>query len=167
MPKRVCVAIDSSPVSAEALKWASTAVIRPEDECHVVCVLEPALRGDFAISQESGMAYEGSDECKPDPLVLQRTQQMLLEKREELKNQGITNVKLTTLVSCVGGAHDIGRHINEYAQKEKADMLVMGSRGMSSMRRAMLGVFGLGSISEYVVKHSPCNVVVHKQQPQA
>lgn len=115
MPKRVCVAIDSSPVSAEALKWASTAVIRPEDECHVVCVLEPALRGDFAISQESGMAYEGSDEvsycsrfyrlsrgprlpshvrlcslqCKPDPLVLQRTQQMLLEKREELKNQGV------------------------------------------------------------------------------
>lgn len=28
--------------------------------------------------------------------------------------------------------------------------------------RAMLSVLGLGSISDYVVKTSPCNVVVHK-----
>ena len=29
-------------------------------------------------------------------------------------------------------------------------------------KRAMLSLFGLGSVSEYVVKHAPCNVIVHK-----
>jgi nucleotide-binding universal stress UspA family protein len=29
----------------------------------------------------------------------------------------------------------------------------------------MLGLFGLGSVSDYVVRHAPCNVVVHKSLP--
>lgn len=45
------------------------------------------------------------------------------------------NVKETILVSCVGGAHDIGRHINEFAETNKADLLVMGSRGMGTAKR--------------------------------
>ena len=47
----------------------------------------------------------------------------------------IKNVKLTTLVSCVGGANDIGRHISDYAEQNSADMLVMGSRGLGTARR--------------------------------
>ena len=38
----------------------------------------------------------------------------------------------------------------------------MGSRGMGTAQRAMLGLFDLGSISEYVVRHARCNVLVHK-----
>jgi hypothetical protein len=178
-------------------------------------------------------------QCKPDPIMLERTQKMLMNAREDLSKQGVSgslptaerlfprhfvggtlpvcvppccfcpaspvlpaanpwplqhfrclppalqdhslqrahksacqrapqikNVKLTTLVSCVGGAHDIGRHINDYAQQNKVDMLVMGSRGLGGLRRTLLGAVGLGSISDYVVKHAPCNVVVHKMAPQ-
>ena len=47
----------------------------------------------------------------------------------------LKNVKLTTLVSCVGGANDIGRHISDYAEQNDADMLVMGSRGLGTARR--------------------------------
>lgn len=28
--------------------------------------------------------------------------------------------------------------------------------------RTVLGLFGLGSVSDYVVKHAGCNVIVHK-----
>lgn len=59
------------------------------------------------------------------------------------------DVHLTTLVSCVGGSADAGRHIVEYARQQDADMILLGSRGMGSLKRAMLGIFGLGSVSAY------------------
>ncbi|GAB4820467.1 hypothetical protein N2152v2_007513 [Parachlorella kessleri] len=138
--------------------------LTPEDELHVITVLEPVMRSDFSSSAESGLAYEGSEGCKPDPIALERSQKLLVDTREDLNKQGLKNVKLTTLVSCVGGANDIGRHISDYAEQNKADMLVMGSRGLGTARRTMLGLFGLGSISDYVVKNAPCNVLVHKMQ---
>ena len=52
-----------------------------------------------------------------------------------------------------------GRHISEYAECEKADMLVLGSRGMGGIRRTLYGMVGLGSVSDYVTKHACTNVV--------
>lgn len=61
----------------------------------------------------------------------------------------VQNVKLATLVTCVGGAHDTGRHIVNYSRQRDADVLLLGSRGMGSFSRAMLGFLGLGSVSDY------------------
>ena len=55
-----------------------------------------------------------------------------------------------------------GRHITEFAEGENADMLVLGSRGMGGVRRVLGGLMGLGSVSDYVTKHSSTNVVIHK-----
>jgi len=45
------------------------------------------------------------------------------------------------------------------ATEEKADMIVIGSRGLGAIKRAMVG-----SVSEYVVRNSglPC-IIVHKK----
>ncbi len=48
-----------------------------------------------------------------------------------------------------------GSVIVEIAKREKADMVVMGTRGLGSIRRTILG-----SVSDYVVHHSHCPVVV-------
>lgn len=61
----------------------------------------------------------------------------------------VADVKLATLVTCVGGAADTGRHIVDYSRRQDADVVLMGSRGMGSLRRAMLGLLGLGSVSSY------------------
>jgi len=45
--------------------------------------------------------------------------------------------------------------ICEIAAKEKVDMIVIGSRGLSP-----LGRFLLGSVSDRVVHHAPCSVTV-------
>ena len=55
-----------------------------------------------------------------------------------------------------------GRHITEFADSEKADLLVLGSRGMGGLKSALYSMVGLGSVSDYVTKHSTTNVVVHK-----
>jgi len=52
-----------------------------------------------------------------------------------------------------------GEALCRTAHDEKVDMIVMGSRGLSAVKRAMLG-----SVSEYVVRHSMLPVVVvHKK----
>jgi nucleotide-binding universal stress UspA family protein len=50
--------------------------------------------------------------------------------------------------------------ILEYARNWGADLIVVGSRDRSLLERLLLG-----SVSQTVVKHSPCSVLVIKQSP--
>jgi len=56
-------------------------------------------------------------------------------------------------------ARNPGEAICNLATTEKADLIVTGSRGLSPVKRTMIG-----SVSEYIVRNSglPC-VVVHQQ----
>jgi nucleotide-binding universal stress UspA family protein len=45
--------------------------------------------------------------------------------------------------------------ICKVAEREHSDMIVIGSRGLSAMGRLLLG-----SVSELVAKHAPCNVLI-------
>jgi len=49
-----------------------------------------------------------------------------------------------------------GEGICHIAEDEKAELIVMGTRGMGAVKRAIIG-----SVSEYVIRHStiPCLVV--------
>lgn len=48
------------------------------------------------------------------------------------------------------------RHaICEVAEREPFDLLIIGSRGLGSVQRLMLG-----SVSDYVIHHAPCPVLV-------
>jgi hypothetical protein len=68
------------------------------------------------------------------------------------------------------GAHGVapapllpqGRKISAFSEAEGADLLVLGSRGMGGVKRAFMGLVGLGSVSDYVTRHACTNVVVHK-----
>ena len=54
--------------------------------------------------------------------------------------------------------HDTGKPgevIIDYSKKESATCIVMGSRGLGKIRRTVLG-----SVSDYVVRHSLIPVVV-------
>ena len=66
------------------------------------------------------------------------------------------------------GAKDIQAHLEfgmpdtaiiDLAEKLGAGLIVMGSRGLGGVRRALLG-----SISDSVVRHAPCPVMVVRQE---
>ena len=48
-----------------------------------------------------------------------------------------------------------GQFVVESANKEKVGMIVMGTRGLGTVRRTIMG-----SVSDYVVHHAHCPVVV-------
>lgn len=62
------------------------------------------------------------------------------------------NVKSAKFVSKEGEA---GEAIVAVAEKEKANLIVTGTRGMGKLRRTFLG-----SVSDYVIHHSKCPVLV-------
>ena len=78
----------------------------PNDRLVLLSVLEPGMRPDFGPAGEGGLPTEG--ECKPDPFALERTQATLKELRSVAEGLGAKDVRATTLVSCVGGSHDMG-----------------------------------------------------------
>lgn len=55
-----------------------------------------------------------------------------------------------------------GESIVDAARSEQVDMVVVGSHGRGSMGR-----FFIGSVSEHVVRHAPCPVLVVRGQPIA
>lgn len=48
-----------------------------------------------------------------------------------------------------------GELIIKVAEQQKSDMIVMGTRGLGAIRRALLG-----SVSEYVIRHAEIPVIV-------
>jgi nucleotide-binding universal stress UspA family protein len=50
---------------------------------------------------------------------------------------------------------DAASMIIDEAEKEDADLIVMGTRGLNTAQRWLLG-----SVSSRVVQHGPCNVLV-------
>ena len=59
-----------------------------------------------------------------------------------------------------GGASDIAVSIQHYTQKNGIHVVALGSRGMGSMKRAMMSFVGLGSVSDWCVQHMKTPVVV-------
>ena len=61
-----------------------------------------------------------------------------------------------------GGASGVGDLVTKYASLVGADVIVLGSRGMGSMKSALMSLVGLGSVSEYCMHQAPCPVLVVK-----
>lgn len=68
---------------------------------------------------------------------------------EESASLGLVDARTSVLTGPAGPA------ICAFAAQEHAAAIVMGSRGRGGFKRAVLG-----SVSDYVVRHSPCPVVV-------
>ncbi|XP_076447324.1 universal stress protein Sll1388-like [Babylonia areolata] len=80
-----------------------------------------------------------------------RIKTFLEELGSKLKSHGIGGK-----VKSVGG--NAGEVICKVANDEKAGLIVIGSRGMGTIRRTLLG-----SVSDYVMHHSHVPVLVCKQ----
>ncbi|XP_064605131.1 universal stress protein Sll1388-like [Liolophura sinensis] len=90
--------------------------------------------------------------------LLQKADKEVLELRNKyvsgLKGKGL-NVSFERLEGKAGEA------IIDFVKKSKASCIVTGTRGLGKFRRTIMG-----SVSDYIVHHSPCPVLIcrHKDQ---
>lgn len=142
-PARVLLATDGSPDATLAAESAIELCERTGSELHVVHVGEyvPAY---FAYTEE-------------EPAELQRNAQSLLDEQAE---------RIRAAGGTIAGAHlrlgHPAEQIIALGEEIGAGVIVVGSRGLGTLRRAVLG-----SVSENVVRYASCPVFVVREDAEA
>lgn len=162
--ERVVLAVDDSSISADTVTWAAKTFLGRGQEIHLVQVLDSTPASQAAENTGEGGIYVNT-QAEPDPALLASSQAFLAKLRDDLlAANGVKpgQVKLVPLPANTATSQDVGRTISDYAAKANADAVVIGSRGLGAFRRRMLGLVGLGSVSDYVAHHAPCTVFIHR-----
>ena len=142
MVKNILVPIDGSKHAESALELASDLAARYEAKLHVMHVL---LRGEVpdeirALSDKEGdqeppLAIGGGfvDASLPAEVLKDIAEKLLAQAEKTAKEHGVEQVE------CTWHQGDPARTILLQAQDSGADMIVMGSRGLSDLKGLLVG----------------------------
>ena len=142
---RILIALDASPHCERTLDFASRMRWPAGSRLIIVAVASPIV-GSLAAPYEPAAAAPGLLEDQRRPL-----QEAVARAEVLLRETGF----------ATEGRVDVGdprQVLLEVAQDVRADLIVMGSHGLTGITKLMLG-----SVSSHVVTHAPCSVLVVKQ----
>jgi len=139
------LAIDASSQAREAVDHYLSHIHRPENRVILLHVIELP---DLAHARQMMLTPSTLHEMWTEEGI--KAHELKTHYEELLKNKGVENVQSR----CEGGLKP-GQVIVSVAAEEKATMIIMGTRGMGMIRRTVLG-----SVSDYVVHHASCPVVI-------
>lgn len=141
---KILVPIDGSPYSMEAVKIALKYAKATKVDIYLLTVT-PFISGlDLEISAKEMDSLTAS--------IKSRAEDILAKAQDILKSEGVTaKAILATSIS-------IADEIISTAEKEKVDLIIIGSRGLGSATTRFI----MGSVASKVVSHAPCSVYVVK-----
>ncbi|KAJ6871747.1 universal stress protein PHOS32 [Populus alba x Populus x berolinensis] len=131
------VAMDFSPSSKNALKWAIDNLVDDGDTLYLINVNSNSLdESRNKLWAESGSHIE------------------VLDMLDTISRQ-----KKVRVVSKLYWGGDAREKLLDAVQDMKLDSLVMGSRGLGTVQRILLG-----SVSAFVMANAPCPVTIVKEK---
>lgn len=143
--KKILVPIDGSPASENAAEKAVELAKKYKSEVLFVSVVDTRYTYTYDIGGVISIPMNKPDFT--DDLV--KLQSQILDYYFTKFDSPVLVIKKAVLS---GEPHE---EIIKYANKEKCDLIVMGRRGFSKVRR-----FFVGSITQRVIADSPCPVLV-------
>ena len=163
-PPVVVVGVDGSGPSMAAVRWAARTLARRGDtgaRLHVVAaaMLPPLpihMDDASAVTAIESHAWEASKEAALEEARVASTD-AAAAAASLLPAEGA--VAAHALLPA-GGAQGAADELVAYAHRVGATLIVVGSRGLSAWRRALLSIVGMGSVSTAVAHRAPCGVVV-------
>jgi nucleotide-binding universal stress UspA family protein len=153
--KKVLVAIDFTPVSSVIIEYGRQQARQFDADLillHVATAVRDLYIGYNLGSQDilgAGMPMYFSDDG-----VMEVIRQELENEHREL-TEYVSALKESVSVSAVLRQGPVVETILEEAEKQSADMIIIGSHGHNPLRRVILG-----SVSEGVVAEASCPVMV-------
>jgi nucleotide-binding universal stress UspA family protein len=142
---KILVPVDGSDYSMEAVKVALKYAKATKTDIYLMTVT-PFIAGlDLEMSADATEKLNESMKARGEG-VLSKAQGIL-------KAEGVP--ANTILSSSISAADEI----IGFAEKEKVDLIIIGSRGLGSAAARFL----MGSVASKVVSHAPCNVYVIKK----
>jgi nucleotide-binding universal stress UspA family protein len=144
----VLIATDGSPSSIEAARKAGE-ILRAADHVTLVSVLTE-IPGDDAGGFEGSVYSAGEQD--------QLWKQEMAEAGEEIERTAAALT--TTSIDKRIEVGDVSGNVCRVAAELNVDVIVVGSHGRGGLSRILLG-----SVSEQVVRHAPCPVLVVRPTP--
>ncbi|RUS75670.1 hypothetical protein EGW08_016564 [Elysia chlorotica] len=143
--RNVVIAMDESHHSDDAFQYYMKNVYRPEDQVTILYVPEyhTVIQSPMVMTDATVV----TDILKEEE---RRIKTFLDNLGQKLKTAGIGGH-----VKSMGG--NPGEVIVRVSRDMNAQLIVLGSRGMGTIRRTLLG-----SVSDYVMHHSPIPVLICK-----
>lgn len=142
---KILLATDGEKQGDAALGMVQRFALGAGDQIKIVSVVDMAVP----------MAFDVYGESLPDTASIERTARenagRLLDAAAEKLGSRFPDVEIVTDV--LFGSPD--SRIVEAAEEMRPDLVVVGSHGYSRWERLLLG-----SVSDSVVRHSPCSVLV-------
>ncbi|MGN6474586.1 MAG: universal stress protein [Mycobacteriales bacterium] len=139
MYHRIVVGTDGSTTADRAVDAAGGIARLTGGSVHVVTAYRPVRTAAAVAGAAAVQAWVGEDERE-------LAEQLVEQAAERLKERGVAAVA----VARMGDAADV---LLATAEEFEADLLVVGNRGMSGVRRYLLG-----SVADRVVHHAGCTV---------
>ncbi|KAA9299268.1 universal stress protein [Aerococcus sanguinicola] len=136
--KRILAPVDGSTPAKAALEAAVDLAEHHGADLVILNVID-----DF------GAYTDASDYTKLSDILYDKNRVKLEEDEAYVKSLGFDRAEIELLR---GEAKD---EIVSYAEAHAIDLIVVGSTGKGSIRRALLG-----SVSSYIVRHAHCDVLV-------
>ncbi len=141
---KVLVPVDGSKHSFEGIRVASHYARTSNAQIYLITVIPSVADIDLELSAaERDRLLES---------MKSRGQELLDKSVEQMKTCGVDHVN-TVLAAAPSPAQEIV----SFAEKERVNLIVIGSRGRNANHR-----FPIGSVAVSVVGHSPCCVYVVK-----
>jgi nucleotide-binding universal stress UspA family protein len=142
--ERIIVAFDGSKDSVKAVQLACSMAVKYASEVTIVHVYASPVIG---FSAASGMPIPDYKDLED---ATRETGQKVLARGVQLASGAGVEAGGVLLESS-----SVVEALVEFATKEKADLIVVGTRGMTGFKKLILG-----SVSSGLVSHSPCPVLV-------
>jgi nucleotide-binding universal stress UspA family protein len=143
---KILVAVDGSDPSFNASTYAIDFAKRNDAELIVLYIVSPVPYSQFEYANIGRMKeIESIEKEKAQQEVVDKVKQKATENKVSVKTEVL--IKYTSVV----------KEIVEYAENDKVDMIVIGSRGMTGLKKILLG-----SVANGVVTYSHCPVLVVK-----
>jgi nucleotide-binding universal stress UspA family protein len=155
-PTKILLAADGSTEAELAAQTAADLSQKTDSELHVIYVLDVAKVGlSMAVLYSEATDPEGVK--LPDPVLEKDLERSAKQEGREVLEAEVERVR--SAGGTVAQSHlrmgEVEREIVHLAEDLGAGLIVMGSRGHRGMRRALMG-----SVSDSVVRHAHCPVMV-------
>ena len=134
--KKIICPVDFSELSRKAMQYANEFARLSDAKVFLVGVVE----NDPTINYSHGLEKEGAEE-----------EQKLATLINEEQMAGI----VADYAIYEGSAEEC---ILDYAKRQEADIIIMGSHGRRGLKRMILG-----SVAEHVIRRAPCPVLIVKE----
>jgi nucleotide-binding universal stress UspA family protein len=155
-PTKILLATDGSEEAILAAKTAADIAQQTGSELHVVHarLALPWTTGPYSATEPPTTSIASKEEAR------QRVLQWLDDQVKKIEAEGgtVTRAHLR-LGRPEEGAITVAEEIVSLAEEIRAGLIVVGSRGLGGIKRALMG-----SVSDSVVRHAHCPVLVVRKE---